>query len=317
MRAERPSAHADELAMTQLILLPCLDSDELAAARQAELRISRRKAAQLGASAVAAVHAGYYVASAGLRVPLREAVQAARAAKQSIAPDAVLPAQARVPFPETRIQVSNETTLAASLRFVQHGLRPLALNFANGIEAGGGFLDGALAQEEVLCRSSALHATLAGDPMYDAHHDRPTDDSTDWAILSPDVPVFRADDGTALPEPWLLSVLTCAAPYAPTVGAQLAGDLLQRRIHRVLEIAQAYGYESLVLGAWGCGAFENDPHRTATDFRHALDTDFRGAFSDIVFAITDWSPQRKFLGPFRDAFVAEPPKATRRPRGKL
>lgn len=302
--------------MTHVVLLPCLDSDEFAAARQAELRMSRRKAAQLGASAVTAVRDGYYVTSAGKRVALRDSVKAARAAKLSIAPDAVLPAQVRAPVPETRIQVSNETTLAAALRFVQHGLRPLALNFANGIEAGGGFLEGALAQEEVLCRSSALHVTLAGDPMYDAHNDRPTDDSTDWAILSPEVPVFRADDGTALPEPWMLSVITCAAPYAPTVGAQLAGELLQRRIHRVLGVARAYGYKSLVLGAWGCGAFENDPRRTATDFRQALDTDFRGAFSDIVFAITDWSPQRKFLGPFRDAFAAEPPKATRRLRGK-
>jgi len=58
-----------------------------------------------------------------------------------------------------------------------------------------------------------------------------------------------------------------------------------------------------VLGAWGCGAFENDPHRTARDFRQALEHDFGGAFSDIVFAITDWSPERKFLGPFRDVFA--------------
>jgi len=291
--------------MTHLQFLPCLDSAELAAARQAELQIPRRKATQLGVSAVTAVRDGHYTNGAGEHVTLREAVKAARAAKRSIAPDATLPVRARVPFPEMRIQVSNETTLAASLRFVQRGLRPLALNFANGIEAGGGFLEGALAQEEVLCRSSALHATLVGDPMYEAHNDRPTDDSSDWAILSPDVPVFRADDGTALPQPWLLSILTCAAPYAPTVGAKLAADLLQRRIHRVLAIASAYGYESLVLGAWGCGAFENDPHRTAMNFRTALEAEFRGAFSDIVFAIADWSPKRRFLGPFRDALAGK------------
>ncbi len=60
----------------------------------------------------------------------------------------------------------------------------------------------------------------------------------------------------------------------------------------------------LVLGAWGCGAFANDPHRTATDFRQALENDFSGAFTEIVFAITDWSRERKFLGPFRDVFNA-------------
>lgn len=139
--------------------------------------------------------------------------------------------------------------------------------------------------------------------MYAEHRKRELSDSTDWAILSPDVPVFREDDGTALESPWLLSFITCAAPYVPTVGQPLSGDLLQSRINRVLGIAQAFHYDSLVLGAWGCGAFENDPHRTAVDFRQALENEFRGVFSEIIFAVTDWSPERKFLGPFRNAFL--------------
>jgi uncharacterized protein (TIGR02452 family) len=77
---------------------------------------------------------------------------------------------------------------------------------------------------------------------------------------------------------------------------------LQRRIHRVLAIAQAYRHSALVLGAWGCGAFGNDAPRTAIDFRHALENDFSGAFSEVVFAITDWSPERRFLGPFQEVF---------------
>lgn len=48
--------------------------------------------------------------------------------------------------------------------------------------------------------------------------------------------------------------------------------------------------------AWGCGAFGNNPHRTAPDLRRALEIEFAGAFSDVVFAITDWSPERKSLG---------------------
>ena len=123
-----------------------------------------------------------------------------------------------------------------------------------------------------------------------------------WVIYSPDVPVFRQDDGTELDRLWLLSFITCAAPYVPKIGPE-SGDLLQKRIHRVLAIAQAFGYSTLVLGAWGCGAFGNDPRRTAVDFRAALENDFSGAFSDIVFAITDWSLERRFLGPFRDVFV--------------
>lgn len=231
-------------------------------------------------------------------------MQAACAAKRSVAPDATLPRNERSAFSETRVQITNDTTLRASRSLVDRGLRPLALNFANGIHPGGGFLGGARAQEEVLCRSSALYQTLVGDPMYAEHQKRPLPDSTDWAIYSPDVPVFRMDDGTELQHPWLLSFITCAAPYAPRMGQPQAGDLMQKRIRRVLAVAQSYGYSALVLGAWGCGAFANDPHRTAMDFRRALENDFSGAFSDVVFAITDWSPERKFLGPFRDVFAA-------------
>ncbi len=175
---------------------------------------------------------------------------------------------------------------------MESGLKPLALNFANGIHPGGGFLRGARAQEEVLCRSSVLYQTLVGDPMYEEHRKRQRPDSTDWAIYSPDVPVFRTDDGTALEHPWLLSFITCAAPYAPAIGQPESVDLSRQRIHQVLAIARAYGYVALVLGACGCGAFSNDPHRTALDFRQALENEFSGAFSDIIFAIIDWSPEK-------------------------
>lgn len=285
-----------------LKILPCLDSLEMAASRRRELNIPWNDAAALGRSAVEAAAKGFYVDGSGAAVDWSRDVRAACSAKVSIPPDAALPAHPPHRFAETCIQVSNETTLGAALRLVECGLKPLALNFANGIQPGGGFLGGARAQEEALCRSSALYSTLVGDPMYAAHRQRPRSDSTDWAIYSPDVPVFRSDDGTALTAPWLLSFITCAAPYAPAIGLPEARDLLQRRIQRVLAIARAYGHAALVLGAWGCGAFGNDPYSTAVDFRHALEHEFTGAFSDIAFAITDWSPDRRFLGPFCEVF---------------
>jgi uncharacterized protein (TIGR02452 family) len=286
-----------------LRILPCLDSEELADSRRLELDIPRHVAAALGKSALGAGLNGYYINGTGAKVDWSHQVQAACSAKVSVPPDASLPAHASVTFPETRIQITNETTLGASRRLIENGLKPLALNFANGVRPGGGFLGGAIAQEEALCRSSALYHTLVGDQMYEEHRKRLLPDSTDWAIYSPCVPIFRADDGTELDDPWLLSFITCAAPYAPVIGQPESGDLLKQRIHRVLAIARAYRYQALVLGAWGCGAFRNDTRRTAIDFRQALETEFRGAFSDIVFAVTDWSPKRVFLGPFRDVFA--------------
>jgi uncharacterized protein (TIGR02452 family) len=118
------------------------------------------------------------------------------------------------------------------------------------------------------------------------------------------VPLFRRDDGTLLERPWTSSFITCAAPYAPAIGQPESGDLLQARIARVLAIARAFGHTALVLGAWGCGAFENDPHRTAMDFRRTLESEFSGRFDEVVFAVTDWSEERPYLGPFRDVFGA-------------
>lgn len=292
---------------TSLKVLPCLDSKDMASSRQHELDMPHNKASELGHSAVEALRLGYYLNRAGSKVDWSRRVRCACSSKLSIAPDAPLPTSGRTQRPETRVQVCNETTLQASQRLVQAGLRPLALNFANGIHPGGGFLHGSRAQEEVLCRSSALYGTLLGDPMYAYHQGRPQPDSSDWVIYSPDVPVFRSDDGAELDRPWLLNFLTSAAPFAPKIGQPEAGNLLQKRIHRVLAVASAYGHEALVLGAWGCGAFGNDPNRTARDFRTALEMDFRGHFSDVVFAVTDWSPERKFLGPFQDVFSPAAP----------
>ncbi|MEN8152244.1 MAG: TIGR02452 family protein, partial [Planctomycetota bacterium] len=270
-----------------LEFLPCLDSEEMAAARRAELEIPREQAAALGVSAVEAAETGAYLDEAGRRVEWGPLVARARDAKRSIPPDEALPEPPPKQPRVTRVQVTNETTLGAAHRLVRDGRRPLALNFANGIQPGGGFLGGARAQEESLCRSSALFETLVGDPMYEYHLGRPTEDSTTWAIVSPDVPVFRADDGTPRAQPWSLSFLTCAAPYAPDIGRARSADLLGKRIRRVLAIAAARGYEALVLGAWGCGVFGNDPARTARDFRSSLETDFRGVFAEVVFAVVD------------------------------
>jgi uncharacterized protein (TIGR02452 family) len=289
----------------RLVARPLLDSAAHAERCRRDLAVARERAAHLGQGAVEAIVRGVYLDRTGRPVEWRAAVAAAIAAKQSIPPDAALPMPSPPAFATTQVEVANQSTLVAAQRLTDMGERVLALNFANGITPGGGFLHGARAQEEVLCRSSALYATLRDDPMYDAHRGRSLPDSTDWAILSPDVPVFRTDEGTPLDAPWSLSVISCAAPYAPKVGQPRAGDLLQQRIARVLAIARAHGYSALVLGAWGCGAFGNDPQRTARDFHAAL-LAHAGAFAQVVFAIADWSPERRFLAPFATVFATVP-----------
>jgi len=299
----RDRAAPAERAPARLEVRPCRDSPELAERCRKLSQIPREQAAALGQSALAVIAAGAYSNVAGQPVHWGAAVAAAVAAKRSLPAEAVLPQVGPVGFTVTQVQVVNESTLATARRLTATARRVLVLNFANGLHPGGGFQQGNRGQESLLCRSSALFATLSADPMYASHAARPLPDSTDWAILSPDVPVFRADDGTPLDQPWPLGILTCAAPYAPKLGQEAAADRMQTRIRRVLAIARAFGYTGLVLGAWGCGTYGNDPARIAAIFHEAL-KEQAGAFQSVVFAIADWSPERRYLAPFRDLLAA-------------
>ncbi len=280
--------------------LPCLDNADRSTSMRRRLDIERGAAARLGAEAVQISRAGGYTAPDGRWVDLREPIASAMASRRSIPPQDALP-PGEAPSGETVVQVTQETSMDAGQRLVADGRRVLILNFASGISPGGGFLHGARAQEECLARCSALFVTLEGDPMYAAHARRPEPDSTSWAILSPDVPFFREESGPLLDEPRTLSVLTCAAPVAHRVGVARSTELMAERIERVLDIGHAFGFDALVLGAWGCGAFRNDATTVAQLFANGL-RKRDGRFREVAFAISDWSDERRFLGPFRDAF---------------
>ena len=139
--------------------------------------------------------AGGYKAANGRRVDLSSELAMAQRNKTSIPPEQELDPLPEPSPSQPQVQVTNETALQAAERIYHKGEMPLALNFANGIQPGGGFLLGADAQEESLCRCSSLYMTLLGDPMYTAHKARKDTDCSDWAILSPEVPVFAREDG--------------------------------------------------------------------------------------------------------------------------
>ena len=120
--------------------LPCVDAEARAAAARSLLDISRDDAKALGQTAVVACVRGSYVAASGRVVDWREEIQHARTLKRSIPPDAPLAPFATDVVSSTDVQVCNETTLQAGRRLLEQGRRPLALNLANGVTPGVGFL---------------------------------------------------------------------------------------------------------------------------------------------------------------------------------
>lgn len=243
------------------------------------------------------VAAGEYTASTGETVRLADALARARTGTRMYGPEPV-------PVPEeawaggrtaAAVTVTGESSLDAARRMTAAGPAPVAvLNFASARNPGGGYLNGAQAQEEAVCRSSALYTCLIEVPGFYAHHREHRDVFyTDRVIHAPGVPVFRDDSGGLLDEPYEVGFLTSPAPNAgviarhdpervPEVPAALAS-----RAERVLEVAAAEGYRRLVLGAWGCGVFQNDPAQVAESFRALLTGRFAGAFDEVVFAVLD------------------------------
>lgn len=267
----------------------------------------RDRAKQLGRETVEILKQGSYRTAGGRTVAIRDLVQRAVDGTQSYPPDASLP-NVHSEVKATRIEVENETTLVVGRRLVDQGQRVVALNFASAKHPGGGFLSGARAQEESLARSSGLYACLVDQPMYDYHRALGDAMYTNYAIYSPDVPILRTDDGTLLDTPWLCSFITSPAVNAKIALQQDASrgseirDAMRERIRKVLAIAAVHGHDTLVLGAWGCGAFGNDGQDIAALFHEALTGSFNGMFEHVVFAITDWSSDRQFIGPFQRVF---------------
>lgn len=245
---------------------------------------------------------GDYTARSGAIVPLAPAIAAAKAGTTLYAPAEIAALTVAGGGVPPRIEITPETTSAAIRRlFELEGVADaLALNFASAVEVGGGFLRGAQAQEEDLCRTSALYVCLEAQPRY-YEANRAADERlyTDHAIWTPRVPFFRDNALDLLERPSFASVLTMPAPYAAKLqGPRDAIDAtLRARALKVLQIAAHRGHRTLILGAWGCGAFRNDPVVAADAFAVALERT-AGAFDRVVFAIYE----RKKDGPNRASF---------------
>ncbi|MGW7266046.1 TIGR02452 family protein [Streptomyces sp. NPDC054842] len=253
------------------------------------------------------VAAGRYRASDGRTVSIAAAVDTARAGTRVYGPGPVEAPRAEPA--DTVIEVTGESSLEAARRLAG----PVAvLNFASARNPGGGYLNGAQAQEEALCRASALYTcVLRARAFYDHHRAHRDPFYTDRVIHSPGVPVFRDDRGRLLDEPYTAGFLTAAAPNAGVVlrtAPERAAELpraLAVRAGRVLETAVAQGYRRLVLGAWGCGVFQNDPAQVAGAFRALLTGGgrFTGAFDHVVFGVLDRTRGAVTRAAFEEAFA--------------
>jgi uncharacterized protein (TIGR02452 family) len=279
--------------------------------------MNRDARVQLAQETVAIVARGNYTAASGRVVNIAQAVNACLAATTLFEPKELERLRREIVAGPpgalaTNVEVVNETTLAGVARLWTERPEPVAvLNFASAKNPGGGFLNGSQAQEESLARSSALHASLLkARDYYDRHRASPSLLYSDAMILSPGCPIIRDDAGNLLDEPQLVGFITSAAPNAGAAARSRRQELpaipevFRRRSEYVLALATAQGYQRLVLGAWGCGVFRNDPALVASVFAGHLRGDWAGRFEQVTFSVWDTSASRSTFKAFQDAFAS-------------
>ncbi|MGB6301276.1 MAG: TIGR02452 family protein [Rivularia sp. (in: cyanobacteria)] len=215
---------------------------------------------------------------------------------------------------EIKFEINNETTLNAANRLVnQQGFdKILCLNFASAKNPGGGFLNGSQAQEESLARATGLYPCIAQmTQMYKENRYYGSCLYLDDMIYSPQVPVIRDDDDKLLDKPFLISILTVPAVNAGAVRKngkkqeinKIESTMLQRT-EKLLSVAAVNDYKVLVLGAWGCGVFKNNPDDVARYFHYHLleNPKFSGLFEKVVFAVLDNTKDESVIDAFRERF---------------
>lgn len=274
----------------------------------------RKNNIQIAQQTLQVIENGHYSFPGGKRVTIAKAQELAEEGSELIRPSDWTAIHAKAitqpRIHSLKITVANETTFAAGQRLRQLG-PVLALNFASARNPGGGFLSGAKAQEETLTRGSGLYPTLLKHPEYYDHNRKNSSLLySDYMIYSPEVPVFRNDAMEFLENSYTLSFITAPAPNRGAIEQNKTGEeskieaVFKNRIGLLLALAASKGYHRLILGAWGCGAFRNNPTEVAGWFREQLinNPDFKGLFSEVHFAVYDHTPEGRIVQPFRSAF---------------
>ena len=192
------------------------------------------------------------------------------------------------PNPDMHVGMIALGTAQAASKLAQYGGKTALLDFASFKNPGGGYMGGSLAQEEAICTESNLYNILSQhQDWYDENKSMRADDESRNALY--------ADRGLYVPDVALTvnnrivkcDVIVVAAPNwcaASKAGCDKAAndEALSKRIDLVLDMAEDNGVKSIVLGAFGCGVFGQDPRQVASMFKEKLTN---RPFANVVFAV--------------------------------
>lgn len=257
------------------------------------------------------LEAGFYLNKAGAKVNIAKTQKLAEANTILYTPEVLYQLleskeETDTTF-ETVYEVNGLTTLDSVRQEYLQDKNIVCLNFASARNPGGGFLNGSQAQEESIARATGLYpCQLKAEAYYKANRQSETCLYTDHIIYSPHVPILKDEAGKLLDDYCPVAVITAPAVNTGVVLRNEPANIekiepyMSRRIDMVLAICQKHQHETLVLGAWGCGVFRNDPVVIARMFKEKLAGSYRNQFKRVVFSI--YAKDEKFIKPFQKNF---------------
>ena len=187
------------------------------------------------------------------------------------------------------------------------------LNSASAKHPGGGVLSGARSQEESICRASTLYSCLNTEFLNDnyySYHIEKKSEYSDRIIYIPNILVFKSDDNIFSQmlnekEWYNIDVISCAAhnQKAYKVEYEKLKKINYNKIKAIIECAVENNVDILILGAFGCGAFANDPQLISKTFKKILiDEEYYKYFENVHFAIFTALNETKNLNEFNKTF---------------
>jgi uncharacterized protein (TIGR02452 family) len=149
-----------------------------------------------------------------------------------------------------------------------------------------------LAQEEDLCRHTALYTVIKDHKSYFNSLKQEWNFFTDALLYSPDVPFVFSQNLEPLPYYFKCSVITSAAVKASALRGQYnlrqqVNFVMLNRIRKIIQCAIQNQTNVLILGAFGCGAYGNESSDVVSYFNQILNVEgYRYFFDEIVFPMS-------------------------------
>jgi len=179
------------------------------------------------------------------------------------------------------------------------------LSFASAKNPGGGFLNGSIAQEEALAYCSNLYETIKDSDLYRINARSNSTAYTDTAITSR-ITFFRSADFQLINDPYGVNIITCPAVNMsgiPSIKINEAKQIMASRMSKLIALMINRNYKHILLGAYGCGVFKNDPNDVAgVWFNLLIEKRLRFYFENIYFSILETSTNQNMKA-FKQVFM--------------